>query len=101
MPSKPLLTFAADIAIWQREGACREVDPDLFFVEGVRGLKRTHLVTQAKTICAACPVIAICREYGVKTQEPYGIWGGLTQPERQRALRGHRWNTPRPEPASR
>lgn len=77
------------------------MDPDLFFVEGVRGAMRTHLVTQAKTICSTCPVVVACREYGINTQEPYGIWGGLTQPERRTVLRGHRWNATRSELAGR
>lgn len=38
---------------------------------------------QAKAICATCPVIEECREYG--QGERYGVWGGLTPKER-----GHR-----------
>lgn len=96
VPVKPLPTFVADVAIWQREGACRGVDPDLFFVEAVRGLMRDHLEAKAKAICATCPVLVTCREYGIQTQEPYGIWGGLTRQQRRAALRSYRWNTSRP-----
>lgn len=95
MPVKPLPTFAADVAVWQREGVCRGVDPDVFFVEAVRGLMRDHLEGQAKAICATCPVLVTCREYAIHTQEPYGIWGGLTRQQRRTAFRSYRWNSPR------
>lgn len=40
-------------------------------------------------MCATCPVLRACRDYGVNAQEPYGIWGGLTAQERERRY-GHR-----------
>lgn len=92
MALKSLSTFDADVAVWQREGACRGQDPDLFFGEGIRGLKRGHLEARAKAICATCPVLVTCREYGIQAQEPYGIWGGLTREQRRAAFRSYRRN---------
>jgi len=33
-------------------------------------------------VCASCPVIAQCRAHALAVQEPYGIWGGLSEDDR-------------------
>ncbi|MDU4244395.1 MAG: WhiB family transcriptional regulator, partial [Varibaculum cambriense] len=33
---------------------------------------------------------AECREYALAAQEPYGVWGGLTQEERRELIRESR-----------
>src|SRR5699024_3664991 len=38
-------------------------------------------IWQAKAVCAGCPVLAQCREYGMT--EPHGVWGGLSAGERR------------------
>lgn len=43
-------------------------------------------IRNAKAICVQCPVRAICLEEALAAQEDWGIWGGYTRPERQRAL---------------
>lgn len=65
---------------WADHGACRGLDPDLFFPE-----KAGAEIRFAQAVCARCPVIAECREWGI-LHEIHGIWGGLTQNER-RAIR--------------
>jgi WhiB family redox-sensing transcriptional regulator len=40
-------------------------------------------VATAKAICAACPVLAQCRDHALKTREPYGVWGGLGEEDRE------------------
>ncbi len=30
-----------------------------------------------------CPVIQQCREHGLSVREPYGVWGGLTEEDRE------------------
>jgi len=35
-----------------------------------------------KAVCASCPVIAACRAHALAVQEPYGIWGGLSEDDR-------------------
>jgi len=40
-------------------------------------------VATAKAICAACPVLAQCREHALKTREPYGVWGGMSEEDRE------------------
>ena len=37
----------------------------------------------AKAVCAACPVIEQCRKHSLKVREPYGVWGGLTEDDRE------------------
>ncbi len=80
---------------WRLAGSCRQVDPDLFFSESERGPTRMALIAAAKAVCEGCPVIQSCREHGLRAQEPYGIWGGLTGAERAIELRRERWNAPR------
>ena len=69
---------------WQQQGACRSYDPSLFFhPEGERGPRRAGREARAKAVCATCPVIAACREHALAVREPYGIWGGLSESERE------------------
>lgn len=37
----------------------------------------------AKLICDFCPVKALCAEYAILANEPYGIWGATTPAERK------------------
>ncbi|AQT78303.1 hypothetical protein B1R94_02210 [Mycolicibacterium litorale] len=67
---------------WRLQAACRSHDPDLWFPE--RGDKRTKAA--ALRICRTCPVIAACRDYALRTGQPDGIWGGLTQTQRTKLL---------------
>ncbi len=41
---------------------------------------------EAKRICRACPIIAECRAYALRNAEPWGVWGGMTLAERERAI---------------
>lgn len=74
----------ADLWEWQFEGACRETGSESFYhPDGERGAARRLRDAAAKEICAACPVIAACREHALAIREPFGVWGGLTEDERQ------------------
>ena len=74
----------ADLREWQFEGACRETGSESFYhPDGERGAARRLRDAAAKEICAACPVIAACREHALAIREPFGVWGGLTEDERQ------------------
>lgn len=79
----------ADLWSWQMHAACREVDDSLFFhPEGERGPRRRARDAAAKAICASCPVLLECREHALAVREPYGVWGGLTEDERQAVVDG-------------
>lgn len=74
----------ADLWDWQLEGACRSVSPEVFFhPEGERGPRRRNRDAEAKAVCAHCPVVAECRSHALEVREPYGVWGGLTEAERE------------------
>jgi WhiB family transcriptional regulator, redox-sensing transcriptional regulator len=74
----------ADLWDWQLHSACRHVDPDLFFhPEGERGPARANRDRAAKLICATCPVVASCRAHALQVREPYGVWGGLSEDDRE------------------
>lgn len=74
----------ADLWDWQLHSACRSFDPDLFFhPEGERGPSRSSRDTAAKAVCAACPVLAQCRAHALAVREPYGVWGGLSEDDRE------------------
>jgi WhiB family redox-sensing transcriptional regulator len=53
-----------------------------FHPDGERGPRRRAREIAAKAVCASCPVLAQCRAHALAAQEPYGIWGGLTEDER-------------------
>ncbi|KAA2264969.1 WhiB family transcriptional regulator [Solihabitans fulvus] len=73
--------------MWQLRGACRGTDSAVFYdPEGERGIARARRAAKAKAICRVCPVLEQCRRHALETQEPYGIWGGLTPVERDSIL---------------
>lgn len=77
----------ADVWQWQQSGACRDLPSEMFFhPDGERGPSRRNRENSAKAVCASCPVIQQCREHALSVQEPYGIWGGLSEEDRQRIL---------------
>ncbi len=76
---KPL----AEVWQWQQSGACRELPSEMFFhPDGERGPSRRNREKKALAVCATCPVIKQCRNQALTIQEPYGIWGGLTEDDR-------------------
>ncbi len=74
---------------WQLQGACRGMDSAFFFhPEGERGPARAEREERAKQVCHRCPVIEACRRHALAVQEPYGVWGGLSEAERDEILHG-------------
>ncbi|HWC78872.1 MAG TPA: WhiB family transcriptional regulator [Pseudonocardiaceae bacterium] len=72
---------------WQLRAACRDLDTAQFFhPDRERGLRREERDAKAKQVCHSCPVIVECRRHALATHEPYGVWGGMTEKERQVAL---------------
>jgi WhiB family transcriptional regulator, redox-sensing transcriptional regulator len=96
-----------DIWDWQMRGACRGMDSALFFhPENERGPARAGREAHAKQICSSCPVLVRCRAHALAVHEPYGVWGGLSEAERDeivraqdRTLRVLRMPVPRPTPS--
>jgi WhiB family transcriptional regulator, redox-sensing transcriptional regulator len=74
----------ADRWDWQLDAACRGEDPNLFFhPEGERGAGREAREAAAKAICATCPVLRQCAEHALTVREPYGVWGEMSEDERE------------------
>lgn len=72
---------------WQQEGLCRTTNPETFFhPDGERGPSLRWRDQRAVAVCQQCPVIQECREHALRVREPYGVWGGLTESERQEIL---------------
>ena len=67
-------------ARWRELAACHGADLNLFFPG------RGESAGPARQVCAACPVRQPCLDYALTNRITYGVWGGLTEPER-RALR--------------
>ena len=65
---------------WQDLALCAQVDPELWFPE------RGQPNGAAKLICSWCEVQAECLTFAMRTNEQFGVWGGLAPGER-RALR--------------
>ena len=69
---------------WKADGACRWVDPDLFYPVSESD------AAPAKQVCSQCAVQARCLEFAVETREFEGVWGGLTGTERRAVHRRRR-----------
>ena len=86
MPQQPLAQVPSDATWeWQEHGACREADTALFFhPQNERGLSRVRRDRAAKSVGGRCDVRLECADYAIRAREPYGVWGGLTEEERER-----------------
>jgi WhiB family redox-sensing transcriptional regulator len=69
---------------WMLHGACRQMDPELFFPIAIKGPAERQ-VEAAKAVCAPCAVRANCLSYALEAM-PEGIWGGTTREERRAGL---------------
>ncbi len=66
---------------WAARALCAGVDPEAFFPPG------DDAATEARAICAVCPVRGQCLAYAVTADEPFGIWGGLDPRQRHTVRR--------------
>jgi hypothetical protein len=83
LPIAVLGPATPSLSEWHDRGLCVGDDPDVFFPShGDPG-------TDAREICAACPVRDDCLKYAIDADE-FGIWGGLDQDERRNLRRGQR-----------
>ncbi len=74
---------------WQLHARCRTLGSNLFFhPEGERGDARVERDIAAQGVCARCPVIAECAAHALNVREPYGVWGGMTEEDREAMLLG-------------
>ena len=79
-----LSRLPADFWSWRLWAACRQADGELFFSpDGERGTAKRRRERAAKAICADCPVRDDCAAYAIRNHERYGVWGGLSEHERE------------------
>jgi WhiB family redox-sensing transcriptional regulator len=71
---------------WRMQGRCRGIDPAIFYPP----TEDDASAAEAKQICSTCPVRTPCLEHALALREKFGVWGGLTERERRRALRQRR-----------
>lgn len=85
---------------WQHRAACRSMDKALFYGKSDGGTSASAArekdrpgrtaasvadaarIREAQAVCGACPVRLECLRHAMKYPEPWGIWGGLTPPQR-------------------
>ena len=73
---------------WQLQAACRGMDGDWFFPPDREQAKaRTSRISRAKAVCARCPALIACRDFALENDEPFGVWGGLSEDDREKASR--------------
>lgn len=89
---------------WQG-AACKDTDPEIFYgahvcgteCDGPRGCYegkgetgRGERIRRAKSVCRDCPIRLGCLRWALKTNQPYGVWGGMTERERKDLARKRR-----------
>ena len=80
LPESTLFGVSGARTRWQDDAVCAQVDTELFHPKtGNEGGR----IKNAKKVCAGCSVIAKCAEYAIADPELSGVWGGLTDKERE------------------
>jgi WhiB family redox-sensing transcriptional regulator len=65
-------------APWRDLARCAETDPEVFFPDKGKSTR------DAKKVCFACEVRAECLAFALETGQRFGVWGGLSYPQRRR-----------------
>lgn len=77
---------------WVSGAVCSSTDPEIFHpAKGESG-------NRAKAICHTCPVRQECLDHAMKHREA-GVWGGLSEGEREKLRRGQNPYVARRRPA--
>ena len=85
------VTRGTEQVLWQQAAACRGRERSgAFYPPGHHESRdeRAERERTAKAICEDCLVRVSCLDYALSIHEPFGIWGGLTEHERQSLLAG-------------
>ncbi|MGW9594685.1 sigma-70 family RNA polymerase sigma factor [Streptomyces chartreusis] len=79
-----------DACDWQLEAVCRYDANDAHGYERLSAMFWATSLTDAsavRSLCQTCSVRLDCASHALELEEPYGIWGGLTEQERRHLLR--------------
>lgn len=88
-PAALLAQITAPTPHWQKLGACRIEDGDLFFPVG-QSWEAQKQEAKAKAVCYRCPVMDRCLAWALETRQDVGVWGGLSEDERRQLHRRKR-----------
>ncbi|MEV0779301.1 WhiB family transcriptional regulator [Streptomyces sp. NPDC050428] len=66
---------------WQENALCAQTGPEFFFPAPGSSTR------EAKQLCGACEGRLECLEYALDNDERFGVWGGLSEKERERLRR--------------
>lgn len=69
---------------WMAEALCAQTDPEVWFPE------KGGSTLEAKRMCARCDVTEKCGVYALANDERFGVWGGMSQQERRKLLKGRK-----------
>lgn len=89
MPS-PRLKTPLQTTPWVFMAACRDADPALFFppkekTQTGRAVPEAYI--KGREYCNHCSCKKACLEFALEQHIEYGLWGGLTWPERRRIIK--------------
>lgn len=82
--SDDLLTPITQESDWTREANCKGKMKLFFAPKAERPQARERREAKARSLCNACSVQSICKEYARNNHE-YGLWGGENEEERHMA----------------
>ena len=68
-------------ADWRDLALCQGMDTSVFFPVSSAGPILAD-ITEAKRVCALCPVQGPCLTFAADQGIDHGIWGGLTETDR-------------------
>ncbi|MER7695947.1 MULTISPECIES: WhiB family transcriptional regulator [unclassified Streptomyces] len=74
-------TVTDDALAWQETALCAQAGPEFFFPAPGSSTR------EAKQLCNACEGRVACLEYALANDERFGVWGGLSEKERDRLRR--------------
>ncbi|GAA2231472.1 WhiB family transcriptional regulator [Streptomyces amakusaensis] len=81
MPITPINTTVDDDLSWQETALCAQTGPEFFFPAPGSSTQ------EAKLLCGACEGRVECLEYALRHDEKFGVWGGMSERERDRLKR--------------
>ncbi|MEV7423493.1 WhiB family transcriptional regulator [Streptomyces sp. NPDC091212] len=74
-------TRTKDELSWQESALCAQTGPEFFFPAPGSSTR------EAKRLCGACEGRVACLQYALTHDERFGVWGGLSEKERQNLRR--------------
>jgi WhiB family transcriptional regulator, redox-sensing transcriptional regulator len=70
------------LVTWRDRAACLDENPELFFPTG-NADPAFRQIEQAKLVCRRCEVVQTCLRWAIDSLQDAGVWGGLSEDERQ------------------